>query len=71
MKDHESSLRYFTFLKTLTDGQYNPIGKVQLKLADENKSKLKENVSKEKYEAIVNEALKLSKDEVVSYILGS
>jgi predicted ATPase/class 3 adenylate cyclase len=71
MKDHESSLRYFTFLKTLTDGQYNPIGKVQLKLADENKSKLKENVSKEKYEAIVNEAMKLSKDEVVSYILGS
>jgi hypothetical protein len=52
MKDHESSLRYFTFLKTLTDGQYNPIGKVQLKLADENKSKLKENVSKEKYEAM-------------------
>ncbi|MCB0729177.1 MAG: tetratricopeptide repeat protein, partial [Ignavibacteriae bacterium] len=39
LKDHETSLRYFSFLKTLTDCQYNPIGKKQLLHAEEIRSK--------------------------------
>lgn len=70
LKDHDTSLRYFSFLKTLTDDQYNPIGKKQLLHAEEIKSKLKEDLGIEKYEAVMNDALKLSKDEAVSEILS-
>lgn len=71
LNDHETSLKYFSILKALTDGQYNPIDKQHLVVAEEIRNKLKEILGNEKYEAVLSDVLKMNKDEALSDLLNT
>ena len=71
INDYETSLKYYLFVKTLTDGLFNPISKNDLTIAEERRIKIREILGIEKFESIQNEALKLSKEEIVEFVLSS
>ncbi|MEO8210786.1 MAG: adenylate/guanylate cyclase domain-containing protein [bacterium] len=71
LKDYESSIRYFIFLKTITDNHINPIGSERMNIAEEYKNKLKEILGNEKYESLLNETSQLSKDDSLKFALDS
>ena len=71
LNEYETSLRYFSFLKSMTDGKYDPIGIKFLNLADELRVKIKEIIGSEKYSSVENDSLKLTKDEAVSFTINN
>lgn len=71
LKDLETSLRYFLYVKNLTEGVYNPIAQDNLRIAEERRNKIREIIGNDNFEKIKNEAVKLSKDEIVDSVLKS
>ena len=71
LKDYETSLRYFLNVKNLTEGVYNPIGADNLKIAEERRNKIREIIGNDNFEMINSDAMKLSKDDIVDFVLNS
>ncbi|MBK8380588.1 MAG: tetratricopeptide repeat protein [Ignavibacteria bacterium] len=71
LKDYETSLRYFLNVKNLTEGVYNPIAADNLKIAEERRNKIREIIGNDNFEKIISEVTKMSKDEIVDFVLGS
>ena len=71
LKDFETSLKYFAFVKKLTEDRFDPVGNERKDIADGKRNNIKEILGEEKYTACMSEALKLSTEEMIKLTVDS
>jgi predicted ATPase/class 3 adenylate cyclase len=71
LKEYELSLKYFAFVKTLTADRFDPISQEKKDIAEDHLNKLKQILGDDIYYALMGEALKFSKEEMICQISNS
>jgi len=71
LNDHQTALSHFIFLKKITDGHNDPLGKELLETALTFRNKLSEIISIENYQAIELKAKVLGKEEIIDFVLST
>ncbi len=69
LKNYEKSLKYFSCVKKLTDDRYDPIGEKRKEIAEEKRNKIKEILGDEKFNKLLSEAMKFSKEEIKKLLI--